>query len=292
MLRVTRGNSHTSLATQCITLLCQVAHEIHNRTNPYHLLLRSRFGLFGTPLEPELFDVDPPAPAKSSSMPITYASVVNGEQSAQSAINTNFVLNDSTLDPKEVFVSPSNDTKIRLKSLAPNKHMRGLLETEPLHFACVAASDGTRVERFDLTMPPVNMSGLYGPVTVQAMQQQQPSGTKKVADSDDNKDTIKENIGITELDITLEPVANSSIELECKKITKLLLNAHEKNNDSGWPVLSSKLDGLEMTIEDPDVICIKGNYHIFNLYISDCCFKKSNLCCSNIPKIVYNVSTF
>lgn len=258
MLRVTRGNSHTTLATQCITLLCQVAHQIHNSTNPYHLLLRSRFGLFGTPLEPELFDVDPPAPAKSSSIPITYASVVNGEQSTNSTINNCFVLNDSSLDPKEVFVSPSSEAKIRLKSMVPNKHMRGLLETEPLHFACVAASDGTRVERFDLTMPPVNMSGLYGPVAVQTMQQQQPSGTKKVADSDDNKD--KENIGITELDITLEPVANSSIELECKKITKLLLNAHEKSNsDQGWPVLASKLDGLEMTIEDPDVICIKGN---------------------------------
>lgn len=256
MLKVTRGNSHSPLVSQCISLLTQIAYEIYNRTNSYHLLLRSRFGLFGTPLEPELFDVDPPTPAKSSSIPVTYASVVNGEQNSTSA--TNFIWNDSSLDPKEMFISSSNETKIKLKTMVPNKHMRGLLETEPLHFVCISASDGTRVERFDLSMPPVNMSGLFGPVTVQATQNQQTTGTKKIADSDDVKD--KENNGITTLDITLEPVTNNTIEMECKKITKLLLNAHEKNNsEPDWPVLSHKLDSLEMTIDDPDVICIKSS---------------------------------
>lgn len=259
MLRVARGNSHLSLATQCTSLLCQIAHEIHNRTNSYHLLLRSHFGLFGTPLEPELFDVDPPAPVKSSSVPVTYASVVNGEQNATSG--NNFTWNEPSLDPKEMFVSPSNETKVKLKSVAPNKHMRGLLETEPLHFACVSASDGTRVERFDLSMSTVNLANLFGPVTVQATQNHQ-TGTKKVADSDDVKD--KENNGITTLDITLEPVTNNAIELECKKITKLLLNAHEKDNSEvSWPVLNynltNKLDSLEMTVDDPDVICIKNS---------------------------------
>lgn len=265
ILKVSRENAQTSLANQCIVLLCQIATEIQNRTNPYHLLLRSRFGLFSTPLEPELFDIDPPAPAKSSSIPVTYASVVNSDQTTSQTVSSNFVLiNESSLDPKEVFVSPSNDTKLKLKSMVPNKHMRGLLETEPLHFVCIAASDGTRVERFDLTVPPVNISGLYGNhMPVQTAYSQQTTGTKKVPDSDDAKD--KENIGIAEFDITLEPV-NSAIELECKKITKLLLNSQEKAAADSWSAqLSGKLDGFEMTIDDPDIICItKDEYNNSN----------------------------
>lgn len=184
--RVTRETNQHLVANQCISLLRQISHELHIRTNPYHLLLRSHFGLFGTPLEPELFDVEPPVPAKASSIPITYASVVTGDQIQPSPFQAHFVFNNSSIDPKEVFTTPSSETKLRLKSIAPNKHMRGLLETEPLHFACVTASDGTRVERFDPTAPPVNMSGLFGPVTVQATQNQQQNntGTKK-ADSDD-----------------------------------------------------------------------------------------------------------
>jgi hypothetical protein len=38
-----------------------------------------RFGLYSTPFEPELFDIEPPVPAKFSSVPITYATVVSGE---------------------------------------------------------------------------------------------------------------------------------------------------------------------------------------------------------------------
>jgi hypothetical protein len=38
-----------------------------------------RFGLYNTPFEPELFDIEPPIPAKFSSVPITYATVVSGE---------------------------------------------------------------------------------------------------------------------------------------------------------------------------------------------------------------------
>lgn len=71
------------LISRCVTLLTNIANELQRRTNPYHLLLRSRYGLYGTPLEPELFDVEPPPPTKSSSTTVTYASVVTGENGAQ-----------------------------------------------------------------------------------------------------------------------------------------------------------------------------------------------------------------
>lgn len=35
--------------------------------------------MYNTPFEPELFDIEPPVPAKFSSVPITYATVVSGE---------------------------------------------------------------------------------------------------------------------------------------------------------------------------------------------------------------------
>lgn len=45
-----------------------------------------RFGLYSTPFEPELFDIEPPVPAKFSSVPITYATVVSGETSGSAMV--------------------------------------------------------------------------------------------------------------------------------------------------------------------------------------------------------------
>lgn len=45
-----------------------------------------RFGLYSTPFEPELFDIEPPVPAKFSSVPITYATVVSGETSGSAIV--------------------------------------------------------------------------------------------------------------------------------------------------------------------------------------------------------------
>ncbi|KAJ8880717.1 hypothetical protein PR048_017187 [Dryococelus australis] len=72
----------------CASLLAQVAEELRARSNRYHLLLRTRFGLYGTPFEAEMFDIDPPVSAKFSSTPITYASVVNQDISGTSTATT------------------------------------------------------------------------------------------------------------------------------------------------------------------------------------------------------------
>lgn len=53
-------------------------------------------------------------------------------------------------DLKNMFTGTSGSS-----SLTPENHMRGLLETQPLHFTCHAASDGTKLE----TLP--SADGIY-----------------------------------------------------------------------------------------------------------------------------------
>ncbi|KAF5297110.1 hypothetical protein FQA39_LY02690 [Lamprigera yunnana] len=178
LLKVTKNEQMVSVASKCISLLENVSTKLSKRTNPYHLLLRSRYGLFGTPLEPELFDVEPPPPIKASSITVTYATVVAGETiTPQVDFHTNYAFNKETLDPKEVLSVSKGDGKIKLKNIAPSKLVRGLLETEHLHFTCVSASEGTRIERAD-----INGSSFINniiPITVSGPQTQT-SGTKKV----------------------------------------------------------------------------------------------------------------
>ncbi|KAK4884383.1 hypothetical protein RN001_000654 [Aquatica leii] len=178
LLKVTKTEQMANVTTKCISLLENISTKLNKRTNPYHLLLRSRYGLFGTPLEPELFDIEPPPPIKPSSITVTYATVVAGETAPpQVDFHTNYAFNKETLDPKDVLSVSKGDGKIKLKNIAPSKLVRGLLETEPLHFTCVSASEGTRIERADLTngsfinnIIPITMSG----------PQTQTSGTKKL----------------------------------------------------------------------------------------------------------------
>jgi hypothetical protein len=75
----------TSTGQKCMGLLQQVAMELETRNSPEHMLLRTRFGLYGLPLEPEIFDADlPQQQCKSSSMPLSYATIVSGEATASS----------------------------------------------------------------------------------------------------------------------------------------------------------------------------------------------------------------
>lgn len=152
LFKVAQTDNISVLTTKCVNLLTHIACELHKRTNSHHLLLRSRYGLYGTPLEPELFDIEPPPPGKPSSTQVTYASVVSGESTTQQAdFHANYSFYREHLDPKDVLSTANNDMKVRLKNVTPTKMVRGLLETEPLHYTCAAASDGTRIERADAT---------------------------------------------------------------------------------------------------------------------------------------------
>ncbi|RZB38740.1 baculoviral IAP repeat-containing protein 6 [Asbolus verrucosus] len=147
LLRVTSKNAHY-VAAKCVALLNKMSEELESRTNPYHLLLRSRYGLYGTPLELELFDIEPPPYAKSSSTYVTYASAVSGDNTSQNAdFFENYSFNKESINPKDVL--SGTETKLKWRNLAPPKIYRGLIETEPLHFSCISASEGTRLERAD-----------------------------------------------------------------------------------------------------------------------------------------------
>ncbi|XP_017776572.1 PREDICTED: baculoviral IAP repeat-containing protein 6 isoform X2 [Nicrophorus vespilloides] len=139
------------LTARCVNLLTEVADQLNKRINPYHLILRSRYGLYGTPLEPELFDVDAPSPMKASNSTVTYASVVAGENVPPcSDFHTNFAFNKDILDAREVLLNVNETKSLKLKNITTSKLFRGLLETEHLHFVCIAASDGTRMERAEM----------------------------------------------------------------------------------------------------------------------------------------------
>ncbi|KAL3288526.1 hypothetical protein HHI36_002967 [Cryptolaemus montrouzieri] len=148
ILAVTSKNQAQLLANNCLNLLVKISNELDKKTNPYHLILRSRYGLYGTPMEPELFDIEPPPYPKGSSISITYASVVSGDSPIT---NSNFYSNYSfykeSINPKEVLTA--SDNKMKCKNITPARLFKGLIETEPLHFACISASEGTRLDRAD-----------------------------------------------------------------------------------------------------------------------------------------------
>ena len=112
-----------------------------------------RFGLYGTPLDPVLFDIEPTIPvAKSASKP--------------SGIYTSPYHQGGVVPPLPGASIPSGgafggDVDINSNQIASSKagrdsgatslggahFMCGLLEVEPLHFMCCSTSDGTYVER-------------------------------------------------------------------------------------------------------------------------------------------------
>lgn len=105
----------------------------------FFLSLLFRFGLYNTPFETELFDMEPPIPAKSSSMPVTYATVVTGEQTGASVTASNSVHSQETIDLRDLLTLPTHPTtelKVpsKLRALCANNNMKGLLEVLILRF--------------------------------------------------------------------------------------------------------------------------------------------------------------
>ena len=104
-----------------------------------------RFGLYGCPLEPDLFDIDPPMHVKSnSSGVVSYAGAVSGGSGSAGGEEVDF---------QDLFSMTSSGGGEKLsgsnKMDQISRHICGLLEVEPLHYTCHATSDGTRIERLD-----------------------------------------------------------------------------------------------------------------------------------------------
>lgn len=140
-------DTHSALSEVCLKLLIDVSKELEGRFDSHYALLGTRYGLYGTPLEPELFDFE-----FSNSMKIysTSPSLVNllrsntGISQAGVVNGSGVAVKNLTLDGVEFRSFPH-----LIKGKAVSNQIRGMLEVEPLHFTCSAASEATRIESMD-----------------------------------------------------------------------------------------------------------------------------------------------
>lgn len=165
----------STAAQRCTELLGAVAQQYHavGGANNYHALLRARYGLYGCPLDTELFDIDPPplhtVPATSAvTAGSSYASIVASgisQAGVASSVSGGQVLpfpsvssaNNMNGGPpapedaafKDLMNLCWTDGKQSSDVQQMGRYLTGLLEVEPLHFTCHATSDGTRMERVD-----------------------------------------------------------------------------------------------------------------------------------------------
>lgn len=136
--------SQGQIAEKCVELLLKVTEEIENRWTPYTSLLRTRFGLYGLPFDPDLFDAELALSTKYNAMPNSLAAMVDNAATIQQQNNVIDFKKFCSTDGTEFRSFPS---QIRRKGIS--NQLRGLLEVEPLHFTCCAASEATRVENMD-----------------------------------------------------------------------------------------------------------------------------------------------
>ena len=114
------------------------------------LFLRCRYGLYGCPLDPVLFNAVPQTSTSQQNSPVA----------------SNLVM--PTLTQKGVppastvsFTSEQESWSSASSSLA----CQGLLEVQPLHFVCCSTSDGARIERADVSQV-TNSLGPTGASTI------------------------------------------------------------------------------------------------------------------------------
>lgn len=106
------------------------------------IFLIFRFGLYNSPFETELFDLEPPIPPKFSSTPVTYATVVNNEQTGTPLTTSSSVYSQDTIDLRDLLTlptHPANELVVpsKLKALCSNHNMKGLLEVRSMIFLSI-----------------------------------------------------------------------------------------------------------------------------------------------------------
>ncbi|XP_064535866.1 baculoviral IAP repeat-containing protein 6 isoform X5 [Drosophila montana] len=138
------AESHNSISEYAINLLKDIASEIDKRWDPHCALLSTRFGLYGYPFEPEIFDFDfPNINRHGSSSAVALTSVIRSSAT---------ILPVTGLDIKRLSSIDGVDFRtfphlIRGKSIS--NQLRGLLEVVQLHFNCVQTSEATRIDNID-----------------------------------------------------------------------------------------------------------------------------------------------
>ncbi|XP_072169396.1 dual E2 ubiquitin-conjugating enzyme/E3 ubiquitin-protein ligase BIRC6-like [Diadema setosum] len=176
MLGLVKQSDFEATSGKCMAMLKAAARQLDEATLPQHILLRAKFGFYGTPLEPILFDVEPPRPPSklestgpsttsatgttaSGSVPLPQISWTGaGPYGSQQGLPVS--LGSGIFDIGGDIGSKGAGLRARgsLSGIVGAENgdgsltsggyfMKGLLEVEPLHFTCCGMSDGAHIER-------------------------------------------------------------------------------------------------------------------------------------------------
>ncbi|KAG9344610.1 hypothetical protein JZ751_011282 [Albula glossodonta] len=141
LLNYVKDEDLAGCSTSCASLLTAVSRQLQDRLTPLEALLQTRYGLYSSPFDPVLFDLE-----------------VSGS-SCKNAFNSSIGVQSDEIDISDIL---SGNGKVSSCAAAEGSFtaLTGLLEVEPLHFTCVSTSDGTRVERDDASMFTVSTFGV------------------------------------------------------------------------------------------------------------------------------------
>lgn len=134
------------------------------------IFLNFRYGLYGHPFDPDLFDMELPQALKQITPVTTYATVASASTPSGAVNGTGLTAPTHSMDEidfYDLFCLPSEKSpKMQMEYARGN--VLGMLEVEPLHFSCHSTSDGTKMERMDTSgngpSTSVNNSGMSGTI--------------------------------------------------------------------------------------------------------------------------------
>ncbi|XP_035519765.1 baculoviral IAP repeat-containing protein 6 [Morone saxatilis] len=141
LLNYVKEEDLAGCSTACANLLTAISRQLQDRLTPLEALLQTRYGLYSSPFDPVLFDLE-----------------VSGS-SCKNAFNSSIGVQSDEIDLSDIL---SGNGKVSSCAAAEGSFtaLTGLLEVEPLHFTCISTSDGTRVERDDASMFTVSTFGV------------------------------------------------------------------------------------------------------------------------------------
>uniref|UniRef100_A0A8B9GLS2 Dual E2 ubiquitin-conjugating enzyme/E3 ubiquitin-protein ligase BIRC6 n=1 Tax=Amazona collaria TaxID=241587 RepID=A0A8B9GLS2_9PSIT len=141
LLNYVKDEDLAGCSTACASLLTAVSRQLQDRLTPMEALLQTRYGLYSSPFDPVLFDLE-----------------ISGS-SCKNVYNSSIGVQSDEIDLSDVL---SGNGKISSCAGAEGSFtsLTGLLEVEPLHFTCVSTSDGTRIERDDASTFTVSTFGV------------------------------------------------------------------------------------------------------------------------------------
>ncbi|KAM8852773.1 dual E2 ubiquitin-conjugating enzyme/E3 ubiquitin-protein ligase BIRC6 isoform 1-T1 [Synchiropus picturatus] len=141
LLNFVKEEDLAGCSTACASLLTAISRQLQDRLTPLEALLQTRYGLYSSPFDPVLFDLE-----------------VSGS-SCKNAFNSSIGVQSDEIDLSDIL---SGNGKASGCAAAEGSFtaLTGLLEVEPLHFTCISTSDGTRVERDDASMFTVSTFGV------------------------------------------------------------------------------------------------------------------------------------